>query len=161
MADRFEKPSDLAVSAFFQDHSVPLIGTAALAVAPHAFEASRFAVQVDSLKKLSFFGGIQSTADAGDVLALKAISGVHQLIRKIARVGEQQQPRAIEVEATNRHPTSGWQAFEHRAPATRVTARDELAYRLVIQQDPRLSSACALNRLTVDGNEVIGRSSLP
>lgn len=161
MANGLEKPSGFAVSAFFQDHPVPLIGTTALAVAPHALELCFNPVQLNSTQEPLLLGRLESAADAGDILALKTISGVHETIRKVARVGEEQKPGAVQVQTADRDPTSGRQAVEDRAAAARVTARDQLADRLVIKQDSRSGFFSEFDRTAVHRDGVGESGPLP
>jgi len=60
---------------------------------------------------------------------------MHQPVRELAVVGEEQQPRAIDVQAPHRDPSPGRQAGEHGWPAFRIAAGNELAFRLVVYED--------------------------
>src|SRR6185369_3594984 len=95
-------------------------------------------------------------ANPGGVLALHLVSGVHQSIRQLARVGEEEQTGAVQVQPTDCNPAARGKRVEHRAPSLRVAPRDELADGLVVQEDPRLFRAgfrsLFRNRLSVDGD---------
>ena len=84
-----------------------------------------------------FSVGLQLPADAGGVLALELVARVHQAVGKLARIGEEKQARAVEVQPADCDPPARRQRGEHRAPSLRVAARDELADRLVVEQDAR------------------------
>lgn len=160
MPDGLEKPSDLAVSSLFQNHPVPLVGPLAGAIAAHALEPGRDPVQVDALQKLCFLVGLQRAADAGDVLAFQTISGMHQAVGKLARIREQQQPRAIEVQPAHCHPPARRQLLEYGRPALRIAARDQLTNRLVIQEHSGLRRLWSDNRFAIHQDRIPGRRAI-
>ena len=51
-----------------------------------------------------FSAGLQLAADPGGVLALELVARVHQPVGELAGVGEEQQPRAIEVQPADCNP---------------------------------------------------------
>jgi len=77
---------------------------------------------------------------------------MHQAVGEFAVVGEEQESRAIEVEASDGDPASRRQAGEHDGPPFRIAAHDEFALRLVIDEDARCPRSGKLDRPAVDGD---------
>src|SRR5205809_5637989 len=62
---------------------------------------------------------------------------MHQPIGKLARIGEDEQSGRVDVESSDGHPSSGGKARKYGRPTLRIAPRDELAYRLVINENAR------------------------
>jgi hypothetical protein len=59
---------------------------------------------------------------------------MHQPIRELSRISEEQQPGGIQIEAADRDPSSRRKARKNRRTAPRIVPRDHLADRLVIEE---------------------------
>ena len=63
---------------------------------------------------------------------------MHQRIGKLTIIGQQQQAQCIDIQPTNRYPSTMMQSrqtVEHRFTVFRVIAAGDFSERLVIQQD--------------------------
>ena len=106
----------------------------------YGLEAGRLTVDVHALKQLRFGCFVQATQYAYRVLPFHAEAWVHQLIRQLARVGQQQQAFGVQVKPTDRLPLAllqAGQASEHGRAVLRIVVRDNFARRLVICNDSR------------------------
>src|SRR6267142_719621 len=136
-ADGLEEAPHLAVSALLQRHAVPAVGArrAARVGGLDALERGRAIVELHAAAQPFEVVRPERTLDTGRVLAPDFVARVHQPVRELAVVGEEEQPCAIDVQAPHRDPSPGWQAGEHGWPAFRISAGNELAFRLVVYED--------------------------
>jgi hypothetical protein len=158
--ERLEQAPNLAISPLFQDHAIPPVRPFALAIAPHALEPRGDPVERDALEQLSFLIRLQSPADPDDVFALKPISWVHEAIRQLAGVGQQQKAGAVEVQPPHCNPSARRQLLEDRGAPLRVASRNEFTDRLVVEEDPGLESLWPDNRFAIHQDRVPGRRAV-
>src|SRR5688572_5445901 len=112
--ERFEEPPYLAVTPLPQHHAIPAIDTLAGPIAIDALEAGGYSVQKNAFAQPRKLRGAQFPLDPCKVFALEAVAWVHQLVRELARVRQQQQARAVDVESADCNPTARRQARKNR-----------------------------------------------
>jgi len=101
-------------------------------------EARGTVIQRDARTQLAHLLGAQFADQPHRVIASRLIAWVGKPVRQFARVREDQEAASIEVEPPHRQPAAAARrgnAIEHARAAFRITARHDLALRLVIEQD--------------------------
>ena len=153
---RLEQPPHQPVASFGDHHPVPAVHPFAAAVLDR-FEPGRSVHQFDAGRQLPELLGRQRAEHAHGVLALVAEARMHQGVGEVTRVGEDQQAAGVEVEAPDRQPLAAAQprkGIEHRRAAGRVVMRDDLAFRLVVQQHLRQLAGARADAPAIDGDHV-------
>ncbi|CFM50166.1 Uncharacterised protein [Bordetella pertussis] len=160
---RLEHAAHLAVAPLLQGDAIPAIA----AVAPQVFERteSRLAVlQLDTLGERLALRVVHLAQDAHRVFALGTVARMHDAVGHVAGGREDQQPLGIEVQPPHGQPLAGAQLGQpgkHAGASARVIMADDLAGRLVIEDDARrLLGVGARNRLAVDAHLVVGSDAL-
>src|SRR5581483_8924655 len=128
-----------AIAPFAQDHAIPVVQTAPAALlqfvdARHAILQSHPASQCPDMLVGQF------ADDAYGVFALDFEARMHQAVRQFAGGREDQQAGGVVVEPPHRQPFAAShrrQLLEHARAALWVVMADDLALRLVIQDDAR------------------------
>ena len=89
-------------------------------------ELRRAVLELDAGQQLLAPALFELAHHAHRVFALDVVARMHQPVRELARIGEQQQALGVEVEAADGDPFAvphRRQLFEHRRPAFRIVAR--------------------------------------
>ena len=154
--DRLENAPHLAVAPFPQGDPVPAVGAVAGSFQRDALERSGSVIQMDAL--LQFFN-IYGALHSRQILALDLIAWVHQPIRELAVVGEEQEPGAVQVEPSNGDPSARRKPRKHGRPPLRIAAGHQLAYRLVVQEDSA-RAPLQFDALAINGDLVCTRGAL-
>src|SRR5205814_7653239 len=105
-------------------------------------------------------GFSERALDAHRVLALEAVTRMHQTVGELAIIGEKEQPRAVDVEPADCNPAARRQPRKDRRPPGGVAARDELAFRLVVHEDAPGALASDIDRAAIDGDGVARRRAI-
>ena len=158
-----EQLANFAVAAFGDDNAVPVVRTIAAAV-DDRFEARLLAFDIDAFKQARLVRLGQCAEQSHGVFALDAEAWVHQLVRELAGVREQQQAFGVDVEPADRLPFAllqTRQAAEHGRAVLRIVVSDDFADRLVVRDDARRRRHDAqLDRLAFDLHTVAERDAL-
>src|ERR1044072_327733 len=147
-AHGLEHAAHFAVTPFLERHAIPAVcATSGPRVRRlDALEGGRSIRELDAAAQLFNIGGTQFTLHAHRVLALELVARVHQPVCQLAIVGKEQEPGAIEVETAYCNPAARRQPGKHRRPALRIAGGDELAFRLVIDEDAPACLGSELDR---------------
>src|SRR5690625_32558 len=149
-----------AVAAFADGDAEPTVA-AAFADQFDRVETRRAVVQVDAGFQL-LEGFVRHFAVyAAQVFALDAGAGVHQRVGQVAVGGQQQQARGVHVQATDGHPAAAAdprQLLEHGGAALGVLARDQLAFRLDVDEHVGVLARLGGDheRMLVQGHAIAG-----
>src|SRR6267143_1364001 len=112
-----------------------------------ALERSQPIVKMDASRQFFKVFRVEQALNADRVFAFDLVARVHQAVGELAGIGQQQQPRAVDIQPTHRHPPAWRQPRKHGRTSFRVTAGHQLAHGLVIHQDasrPLGEQACDL-----------------
>ena len=157
MPHGFKQAPHFAVSAFGDDHPVPVVDTFAATVFD-ALERGPLTIDIHAFEKTGLGRRFQHAQRAHRVLTLDAEARVHQLVGQLAGVGEQQQAFGVDVQPADRLPLAllqPRQAAEHRGALLRVVVGDDFTDGLVVRQHPgRGRRDAKAHRLAVQGHTV-------
>src|SRR5467141_5143226 len=105
-ADRLEQAPHLAFATLSEHHPVPAIGAGrgALVRWSDALERGRPIVKMDASRQFFKVFRVEQALNADRVFALDLVARVHQAVGELAGIGQQQQPRAVDIQPTHRHP---------------------------------------------------------
>ena len=121
-ADSLENPSYLAVPSLMENDVVPPVD--ALASDKGDFVKGCHAVrELDALSELLEDLIAYLAEDSYGILPLDYMRGMHQAVRELTVIGEEDETRGIDVKPSDRHPAAvrdNGKRLEHRRPALRV-----------------------------------------
>lgn len=158
-----EQPANFPIAAFVQTDPQPRMATLRV-TRLDPIEARGSILELDTLSKLIENRHAGRSPQTHAVLAFDLARGMHQPVRELAVVGEQQQSRGVHVESADDDPSTPVgrrQSFEHGRAILRITARGHFADGLVIDQD--LGSGRApvqVERFPVEADLVVDRPAI-
>ena len=135
-----EQPAHLAVATLVDDDPVPAVRALASTIFDRLERGALAGIDVDAFEQFFSRVFVERAEHAHRVFALDTEARMHQLVRELAGVGEQQQPFGVDVEPADRQPLAllqPRQLAKHGRAILRIVVRDDLAGRLVIRDDTR------------------------